>query len=233
MSQSLSERSDEVGQGYAIEAQGLKFLREVTEREWEAIGRGLGTSIGRHNWAVGDWIVRGDEVFSVRPTPKVVIRGEGGKLQGTLPTGASAETKWQRAMDLTGLSMAVLQQCAQTARAYAQSKRVPEVSWSRHLEALAVRSDLRHSFLKASVGCTTVQWEYKLSEADKEMTPMRVLATQRRAVVTQRRTSPTQLPPVTESEAGATDRVVGIECPHCQQFIAEADLARLPRKERT
>jgi len=96
---------------YRFTARGLVVSRYLTPAEFEAIGRRLANIANGWQWALGDWLVYGQDAG--------------------LP-GA----KYSRAADLTGLSYDVLSQAVRVASAYDIDERVPALSWTHHRAAL-------------------------------------------------------------------------------------------------
>lgn len=55
----VQERAREVEQGYAMEALGLRLLKEVTRTEWVVIGQQIRARVEGSAWALGDWLIEG------------------------------------------------------------------------------------------------------------------------------------------------------------------------------
>lgn len=145
MSQALSERLADVESGYAIEANGLKVLRPLSDAEWESVGRELGTRLRGIQWAIGDWLIYGG-----------IVGGYG--------------DKWTRAMELTGESHAFIWRCYSVAKAYPQGKRIAYLSFSHHEDALCVEDGSRMALLKrcAAERWTKVQWQAALRREPRQ-----------------------------------------------------------------
>jgi hypothetical protein len=225
MLQTLSERSADVAHGYAIEANGITFLRTLLADEWEALGRDLGAKLNAWHWAVGDWLLHGEGIFGE------TVRSHVGFDQ----------SRWDKPAELTGLSVHVLKQCYATSRAFALSHRVAGASWTRHAAAVALEADARIVTLRMSVAnhWSSARWDEELAKSTRRNGPETPTGLARLARARKREDAALP-PPNWQAATGdvATDSerehiVVGVECPHCHQFIAEAALSALPRKERT
>jgi hypothetical protein len=105
---------------YFVERTGLTITRPISSEEWAAIGHDLVNRSSGMQWALGDWIIGGGGMAWAKP--KV-------KKQQRAPNGHSI---YERAADITGLSLDYIAEMARTAEAFPKAERKPLVPWAHY-----------------------------------------------------------------------------------------------------
>jgi hypothetical protein len=97
--------------GYRLTNVGVVFLRELSDVEYESLGRRIASHATATAWAIGDWLVAGS---------------------GRGPHGSA----FTLAHQVTGRSYESLSQYARASAAFAHDDRDPRVPWSLYRELL-------------------------------------------------------------------------------------------------
>lgn len=183
-------------QGYAFEDQGIRFYRLLTEHEWDDLGAALVARQSAVQWLMGDWLIHSD------------IRG---------PIGE----RYERALDVTGLSESTLLNYVMVATAYPFGQRVPGASWTRHLLASRLPGDQRMLVLRQSVeeGWKTIRF----NETVRRLTEEYVRANLPAGLKAGDRVHG---PAVRGYRGRHTGKgmVYGVKCPFCENVIPRAKL---------
>lgn len=194
----VTQRLSEVENGYAIESQGIRFLRELTDREWEDLGFVCSQHVSTGQWIMGDWLLYSE------------IRGHRAKGLHT----------YERAMDLTGLSQSCLINYVMVARAYPFSKRVPGASWTRHLLAMKLSEDMRVRIIKQSVD---ESWKtMRFEETIKRLSEKYLTGATDGVAIGDRVSGPAVRGHRSRANKLPKGVVHGIKCPFCDNIIPKA-----------
>lgn len=137
----MATAANQETRGYVLVPQGWKATHTLTQDEWERIGRSLARGLDNWHWVVGDWIVYGEDVLG----PTILAS-----------THHPGQSKYDKLMVLTGLSIETLQLCAKVSRSYPIDERVITASWTRHLEALCFPENVRWTLLREPL--TSTEW---------------------------------------------------------------------------
>lgn len=119
---------------------GLVFSRDLTDAEFDDLGRAIGRHVSGLQWAIGDWLVYG------------TARGLFGE-------------RYELAAAITGKSYESLSQAYRVSDAFPPSDRVRVLSWTWHREALRLPEDRRLPLLREAVeqGWTRMQFITKVT----------------------------------------------------------------------
>lgn len=115
---------------------GLSAPDSLALDDWEAVGGVLGRIEGALQWWIGDWMALGNKAWGI---------------------------KYERAMEITGLSYKYLRNIASVTRKYQLSSRKDNLSFAHHLIVASLHPDRREALLNQALehAWTTAQ----LSEA--------------------------------------------------------------------
>lgn len=131
----IDERIASIEQGYVIEPQGMRILRdEFTERDWVIWGQLL---VARHEstqWAIGDWLIAGAR-------------------QNWANNNQYTGSAFQKAAEITGFEVERLRLYARVATAFPPDSRRSKLNFSIHVMATTLVEDSRQEALsKAEYG---------------------------------------------------------------------------------
>lgn len=122
---------------WAFTPAGLVVNRELTEVEFEQIGRRIGSVYNATRWAIGDWL----------------IYGEGMGFAGA---------KYERAADITRMSYESLSQSYRVASEFDTADRVARLSWTHHRAVLTLPRYERAAVLERAVRETWTSEQVRL-----------------------------------------------------------------------
>jgi len=105
--------------------------------EWRAIGDYLCRVSGASQWWIGDWLVAGAERFIPAEPEDKSKEGPEQKHQRK-----AAHKRYAHAVDATGYDLQTLKQKAWVSRNIISSRRRDDISWSHHVEVLALANEL-------------------------------------------------------------------------------------------
>ena len=96
----------------------------ITEEQWKEIGVELGRQAGERAWAVGDWLLLGEQ------------------------RGFIASDNYDSAEEITGLDRGTLRNYASVARKVEASRRRDDLGWSLHQAVTRFGADDQNSWLR-------------------------------------------------------------------------------------
>ena len=113
------------GASVRVTEQGLHFEGEVTFEEWRELGRKVGRVARTSLFLVGDWLVYGE------------ARWNGGRRFEAMPE--EQRSRYEDAMQETGLELKTLQNAANVARSIPIAERRPELTFEHHKEVARLK----------------------------------------------------------------------------------------------
>lgn len=197
-------RLAEVDQGYAFEENGLRFFRQLDEKEWSILGLEIRIRMSTNQWAIGDWLHYGMGIVPKMGRPSLKDKNQ---------------PLYKNASRILGLSRATLAHHAAVSRDWPHKNRLPNVSWSSHAAVSTLPIGDRSPLLRKMVALGWDQDELADKIAEKE----------RRRIPPSHIVPIDSLQNTTSDKpkfVGSHPRPKGIRCPNCKHLIPRRDLKK-------
>lgn len=117
---------------------GLLMAKDLTFEEWSAIGRSFGVGMQRAVWAIGDWLVYGEDKFE----KQLALPGF------SAPRERVSRDAYDVAIKETRMNLQTLRDIASVCRRIPQSKRVEGLSFDHHRAIATAPIDKQDSWFQ-------------------------------------------------------------------------------------